>query len=698
MIERTLKRRAVVHLVALGLVIASSAVMAAAGVGAEGVGGFRVGFASDCFPTVFAAVEETRVAGGSVIALHAGQMLAADQPGVVVAPGLSAGHARQLKAKLAAAGVQVAAMRAQLGTNTESAERICRLATNLGVSVIIAELAPDAAPWQPKPSDPPPDWKAGALDRLGWLSEKYDLDLAIVNPPRDDTRPDFRLWEPRFLMSLITNRSARLNVCGDVGNLLRSGVPPLEGLRLLAPRMVSCRLGDRDAAGPQGRAVTLGDGVADARGVLVELKRQGFSGPLFIECPSASGNVAVNLSPSVDFVRREGAKAAAAGLLAAEKEVTVIDGFKYEILDPAGISEPMDLEFSPDGRLWVTGRRGELWVMWPETRRKALAGKLTVDFTDDRGLHGIEFHPGFATNGWVYLFFAPVFADGVGNRLSRFTISGQGRGHELLTNSEVVLLEFRADKVGQHNGGAVEFNPRDGKLYVSTGDNNNIPDLEKYFDDPHNKAQSLNDLRGKVLRLNLDGSVPADNPFVNQPGRRGEIFTSGHRQPFTLRVDAVTGRVFEGENGGDRTNDFEEVNLLLPGGNYGWPRGIGDNLGTFGGANPIPGALKPWLAYQRFTGGSCIVGPFYRANGGRFAFPANYHDGLFYADYNRHWLRFAHEDPHTKSVKSEPFARGFAGGPLAVELGPDGALYLVEYGGWMRGSSRDRVSRIIYSR
>lgn len=359
----------------------------------------------------------------------------------------------------------------------------------------------------------------------------------------------------------------------------------------------------------------------------------------------------------------------------------------------------MDIEFAPDGKLWATGRAGELYIISTEGGPHRKVTQLELDHSDDRGLHGIEFHPGYLTNGFVYLYFSPPATNGFRNRLSRFTIDRSGADEKFLRESEVIYLEWPSEVVGYHQGGAVEYNPHDQKLYISTGDNNWNNDLDKYYLDPQNRAQSLADLRGKTLRINLDGSIPSDNPFVNHRGARKEIYTVGHRQPFTLSVDSKTGLVFEGENGGDRTNDFEEINLLKPGGNYGWPRVIGDNIGTNGGEDQFPGALKPWLVYGRGNmASSCMVGPVYRPVTGKHAFPDEFSNVLYYADHARKWVRIARfNEPGMELVNTEPFARGFAGGPLAVQQGPDGALYVLEYGGG-KNNPRDRISRIIPDR
>jgi len=245
--------------------------------------------------------------------------------------------------------------------------------------------------------------------------------------------------------------------------------------------------------------------------------------------------------------------AAAISCFAAEEtkldEIKVLKGFRYEVLLEKDLPEPMDLEFSPDGKLWATGRGGQLFIVSLDRGGHRKVATLEVDHSEDRGLHGIEFHPGYTTNGFVYLYFSPPATNGFRNRLSRFTITKSGNAEQLDRASEVIFLEWPSEKIGFHQGGAIEYSPVDQKLYISTGDNNWNNDLEKYYLDPQNRAQSVADLRGKTLRLNLDGSIPSDNPFVKEKGARQEIFTVGHRQPFTLAVDPVTGVVFEGENG-----------------------------------------------------------------------------------------------------------------------------------------------------
>ncbi len=402
--------------------------------------------------------------------------------------------------------------------------------------------------------------------------------------------------------------------------------------------------------------------------------------------------------------------APAAQLTSREKATQAVKlppGFTYEILVMGDIPEPVYLQFCPDGRLWFTGRRGHIWAYDFASRRADLIAQLNVCWqpipgreSNERGLHGIEFDPGFLTNGFLYVHYAPfVPTNGVAwtNRVSRFTADLPRHATALRPGSERVLLEIPSIR-GFHQGGALAYNPRDRKLYVTVGDNNVSTDTKDFFNDPKIPPQALDDLRGKTLRLNLDGSVPSDNPFVNRPGANPVIYTYGHRNPYSLHVDALMGNVYVGEVGYDRTNDCEEINWLRPGGNYGWPLCIGPNLGVHGGDCPLPDAVKPWIFWTRNTGANATVGPIYRPAGRGSDFPGPYHGGMFYADWVRKWIRFATVNPSDNTVvKTEPWAAGFNAGVLAMQLGPDGALYLAEYGGWFTGAPSDKISRITHT-
>jgi glucose/arabinose dehydrogenase len=405
-------------------------------------------------------------------------------------------------------------------------------------------------------------------------------------------------------------------------------------------------------------------------------------------------------------VAQEPAKPAPSAKEKAVQSVRMPSGFKYEVLAMGDIPEPLFLQFAPDGRLWFTGRRGNIWAYDFKTGTHEQIAKLNVCWeptpgreANERGLHGIEFDPAYLKNGRIYLHYAPwapTNATAWSNRVSRFTVDNPKRATALKEGSEKILLTIPSLR-GFHQGGAMAINPRDGKLYVTAGDNNVSSDTQKFWDDPTNPPQVLSALQGKVLRINLDGSIPSDNPFKGRADAHPAVYSYGHRNPYTINIDHVTGNVYVGEVGFDRKEDWEEVNWIRPGKNYGWPRCMGTNYATYGNVPcPLPDATAPWISWIHEGGANATSGPLYRPAQKGHDFPAEYHGGMFYADWVRKWVRFATVDPVDNHViKTEPFARGFTAGIIAMTEGPDGAVYLLEYGGWFTGAASDKLSRIV---
>ncbi|WP_316839942.1 PQQ-dependent sugar dehydrogenase [Pedobacter gandavensis] len=209
----------------------------------------------------------------------------------------------------------------------------------------------------------------------------------------------------------------------------------------------------------------------------------------------------------------------------------------------SGLAYPWEIIYGPDQQLWITERGGKISRINPQTGVVTLLHTISeVVATGEGGLLGMVLAPNFTTNPWVYV----VYDYGTGNnyreKVVRFTY-----GNGTLSSAITIIDQIPASSV--HNGSRLMISA-DQKLFISTGDASNAPN-----------AQNINSLSGKILRLNLDGSIPTDNPMANNP-----VWSFGHRNPQGLIQ--VGDKIYASEHG---PNNDDEVNLILKGRNYGWP-------------------------------------------------------------------------------------------------------------------------------
>jgi len=211
---------------------------------------------------------------------------------------------------------------------------------------------------------------------------------------------------------------------------------------------------------------------------------------------------------------------------------------------------PWALDFLPDGSIVLTERPGRLRIIKPTGELKAdpLYTVPDVAPVGEGGLLGIAVHPDFEANGYIYIYYTYDSGGGLANRVLRLLYNG---GQPVPDKTIIVGIPG----AGNHNGGRLKFGP-DGKLYITTGDATNA-----------SLAQDTGSLAGKILRLNEDGTVPADNPFPGSP-----VYSYGHRNPQGLAWDSL-GRLWATEHGQSAT---DELNLIVAGQNYGWPVIRGD--------------------------------------------------------------------------------------------------------------------------
>ncbi len=236
----------------------------------------------------------------------------------------------------------------------------------------------------------------------------------------------------------------------------------------------------------------------------------------------------------------------------------------------SGLEVPWSLAFLPDGRMLVTERVGRLRYVAPDGALSApIQGVPVVHAQGQGGLLDVALSPTFSDDGVIYLSYAEP---GEGNDLAT-TALGRGRlAGERIEDWQVIFRQAPRLASGHHFGSRIVFDG-EGHLFLALGENNQRP-----------TSQKLDHLQGKVVRLHLDGSVPADNPFVGQEGVRPEIWSYGHRNQQGAARHPVTGALWTSEHG---PRGGDEVNIPAAGKNYGWP------LATYGinySGQPIPEA------------------------------------------------------------------------------------------------------------
>ncbi len=319
---------------------------------------------------------------------------------------------------------------------------------------------------------------------------------------------------------------------------------------------------------------------------------------------------------------------------------------------PAGPT-PTAMAFAPDGRLFVCMQDGRLVIV----KNGSLLAKpfLTVSTSanGERGLLGVAFHPNFATNGRVYVYYT-VSLPSPHNRVARYVADG-----DTALTAETLIADLpNLSGATNHNGGAIHFG-LDGKLYVAVGENANPPN-----------SQTLTTVLGKILRFNDDGTIPGDNPFLaTTTGQNQAIWAMGLRNPFTFAVHPVSGRILIDDVG---QSTWEEIDEGIAGANYGWP--------TTEGPTNNPSFVSPIYAYQHGAGlvqGTAIIGgAFYSTDSPTF--PVNYRENYFFADLSGGWIN--RMDPANGNAVYA-FADNL-GLQTAIQLGPDGAIYsLSQVGG-----------------
>ncbi|PHN02087.1 ThuA domain-containing protein [Flavilitoribacter nigricans] len=420
----------------------------------------------------------------------------------------------------------------------------------------------------------------------------------------------------------------------------------------------------------------------------------------------------------------------------------------------SNLNEPMEFDFLPDGRAIIVERKGAIRIWDPQSNATDSLTSIPVWDEFEDGLMGVAVAPDYPESKWVYVYYAPPGEESI-NQISRFKFDGTTWDFA----SEQVIMKVETQRVTCcHSGGSLEFD-RHGNLFLSTGDDTNpfasdgfAPIDEQSGREPwdaQRTSSNTNDLRGKILRIHPepDGSytIPEGNLFPEgTPDTRPEIFVMGCRNPFRISIDQKRDWLYWGDVGPDAGKDgemrgpkgYDEINLAKKAGYYGWPYFRGDGKAyndydfakkqsgePFNPENPINDSpnntglqeLPPftpsliWYSYDESeefpwvkTGGkNPMAGPVYYQD--QFAGVENrypeYFDGkLFIYEWMRNWIFVIHQDEEGKFIQADPFVPNMEfSRPMDMVFGPDGALYVLEYGQtWFARNQDARLSRVEY--
>jgi cytochrome c len=417
------------------------------------------------------------------------------------------------------------------------------------------------------------------------------------------------------------------------------------------------------------------------------------------------------------------------------------------------LDEPMELVVTSKGTIYYVQRKGEIMMYSPATQKLKLVHKLDVFTKHEDGLLGMALDPNFDRNNFVYIMYSPNGQRSVQN-ISRFKLYEDN----LDLTSEKVVLEIPVERSECcHSGGSLEFGP-DGNLYIAVGDNTNAFRSNGYSPmddrpgqtsfDAQRSAGNTNDLRGKILRIHpeADGtySIPHGNLFAkNQANTKPEIYIMGCRNPYRISIDQKTNYLYWGDVGPDAGKDslqgprgHDEVNQARVAGNHGWPYFVANNkpyaqvdfaTNAIGGSqNPakpfnnsrnntglkvLPPAKIPfiWYPYTKSTefpevgqNARCaMAGPVYHFDNypnSSGKFPRYYDKSLIIYDWARDWIMAVRQDEKGNFKSLEHlFPTMEFDHPTDLEFGPDGALYLLEYGNlWFAQDDNARLVKIEY--
>ncbi len=420
--------------------------------------------------------------------------------------------------------------------------------------------------------------------------------------------------------------------------------------------------------------------------------------------------------------------------------------FEKEVL-VAGCSDPLQMDIAADGRVFFIERKGAVKMWEPVSRRTVAIGDFPSATGGDAGALGLTLARDFAKSGQLYTIRVP--AEGAGRLvLARHTLAGE----RLTDEREVLTIPLRSGRDQPHCGAGLAWDAQ-GNLLIGVGDNmppQDVPAIhtEDAMRDARGTAGNSQELRGKILRISPkpDGSygIPAGNLFADAERGRPEVFAFGVRNPFRVTCDAKTGFVIWGDVGGNVRAElnlgpegFDELNVTREPGFFGWPFCAGPNTpwrpfdpktkkpagdffdpakiindsATNTGLRDLPPARPAVFYYNNMaskewplagSGGRSITGGVvYRKpeTAGESRLPDEWEGAYLFGDWMRNWMAAARFDEAGKLANVErvlaelTFKRA-----TDFKIGPDGALYVAEFGDQWTGNSQSQITRVIYRR
>lgn len=366
--------------------------------------------------------------------------------------------------------------------------------------------------------------------------------------------------------------------------------------------------------------------------------------------------------------------------------VTAPPGFQVTTVT-GGLAAPTSVAFATDGRILIAQKSGAVRLI----KNGVLQSQLVVQLTDindfgDRGLAGIALDPNFSVNGYIYLAYTYENTPGQNytgmktGRIVRLTMSGDTAN---LSTKIVLVGTVGGDSVNPscrnfatttdcivsdsntHSMGAIHFGP-DGKLYATLGDGSGYVSVDPWA----HRALDIKSLAGKILRINADGTAPADNPFYdgNPNDNQSKVYMLGLRNPYRFSFRPTDGTLFFGDVG---WTAWEELNVGVRGANYGWPCREGYSPTDYN-CTTTTAAKDPIYVYDHSSGSGSVMGGVFMGS----AYPSEYQGSYVFGDYSNSYLKRLVLNADNSVASVQDFVT-FADGPVDIQVGLDGSIYYV---------------------